>query len=305
MSLETGKAFPKVWAMTLNWNRKEETIQCVDSLQALNYANFEILVIDNGSDDGSAAAVRERFPDVAVLENGRNLGYAEGFNAGMQYASERGADYFLIMNNDAVIDPDALTALVDVAETDSQIGFVSGKVYFHNDPNRLQTVGRTLDPVFIVFGLLGNGELDEGQYDETRDCDFVDDVFLLVRRSVYDLTGGYDPIFFLMYEETDWCARVRRAGYRIVYTPDAKLWHQGCRDNTTGISTTHQYYLARNQIPFVYRNATRAHFRRYLCVLLTSYAPRRVWRFAKRGQFGLLAAYLRGIASGLGWVARA
>lgn len=298
--------YPKVFVITLNWNRKDDTIECIDSLKKLNYPNFQIVVVDNGSVDGSVAAIRAQFPDITIIENRRNLGYAEGFNAGLKYAYEHRADYFLILNNDTVIDSHALTQLVKVAEQDSQVGFVSGKVYFYNEPNRLQTVGKNTHPVYIIGSDIGGKEIDVGQYDEIRERDFVDDVFLLVRRCAYEQVGGYDPTFFLMYEEADWCARVRRVGFKIMYAPRSKIWHKGNLWTSTGISTTHLFYLARNQIPFVWRNASPQHFWRFLLTLLFSYAPpgapRQIWRLLKHRRFSLLAAYLRGIGSGLVWL---
>ncbi len=299
---------PKVYVIILNWNGKHDTIECIKSLKKVNYPNFEIVVVDNGSTDGSVSALRTKYPNITIIENGRNLGYAKGFNSGIRYALGKGADYFLILNNDTVIDPNALGELVRVAEKEHRTGFVSGKVYFYDEPNRLQTVGRSSHPILIVRDLIGHRELDNGQYDEIVERDFVDDVFLLVRRAVFEEVGGYDPTFFLMYEETDWCARVRRAGFKIMYTPFAKIWHKGNLETVTGRSTTHQFYLARNQIPFVRRNASPQRFRRFLMTFLFSYkppyAPRQAWRLLKQGHFSLLAAYVRGIGSGLVWLLR-
>jgi GT2 family glycosyltransferase len=297
---------PKVYAITLNWNGRDDTIECIKSLKKSEYTNFQIVVVDNGSTDGSVPALRAEYPDVIVIENGQNLGYAEGFNTGMRHALQEGADYFLIINNDTVIDPRAIGALVSVAEQNPRTGFVSGKVYFYDEPNRLQTVGRARHPILMAHDLIGHKEIDVGQYDEVRERDFIDDVFLLVRRTVFEEVGGYDPTFFLMYEETDWCARVRRAGFKIIYTPDARIWHKGNKETSAGRSTIHQFYLARNQIPFMRRNASPPHFRLYLRTLLFSYkplyAPRQAWRLLKRGEFRLLMAYLQGIGSGLLWL---
>ncbi len=91
------------------------------------------------------------------------------------------------------------------------------KSTFYEEPNRLQTAGRLNHPILLVHELVGCGETDRGQYDEIKEYDYLDDIYLLVRRRAYEETGGYDPNFFLYYEETDWCARVRRAGYKLVY----------------------------------------------------------------------------------------
>jgi GT2 family glycosyltransferase len=295
--------YPSVGVMTLNWNGKDDTIECVESLQGLTYPNYEIIVIDNGSTDGSVSAFRERFPGITIIENGRNLGYAEGFNAGMQYAAEKGFDYFLILNNDTVIDPNALHELVKVAETDSSIGFVSGKVYLYDEPNRLQIAGRLNHPILLVGDAVGSGELDHGQYDEMREYDFLDDIYWLVRREAFEKTGGYDPNFFLYYEEADWCVRARKAGYGLVYAPRAKLWHKDMGSQGGKIGPTFVYNYTRNEILFIWRNAPKNVFSQYARQLFGS-APRRLARYVKHRQFSLLAAYLRALASGILWVLR-
>lgn len=304
MNSNTNWPFPRVFVIALNWNGKDDTIECVASLKRLNYPNYEIVVVDNASTDGSVSALRAQYPDITIIENGQNLGYAEGFNTGLRYAYDNGADYFFILNNDTVIDSEALIELVRVAQEDEKIGFVSGKVYWHTKPDTFQTVGRYNHSMILAGLHVGSGEVDHGQYDEAQDYDFIDDIFLLVRREVYETVGGYDPNFFLYYEETDWCARVRRAGFRIVYAPAAKIWHKGFigNENIT-FSPKRIFYLQRNQIPFMWRNASREQFAIYLRHLLSK-LPRRTAGSVKRGQFAEMFAYLKGTGSGMVWLWR-
>jgi GT2 family glycosyltransferase len=298
------ESFPMVYAITLNWNGKDDTLELLDSLRRLDYPNYRIVVVDNGSEDESVAAFRRMFPDVIVLENGRNLGYADGFNVGLEYAYQQGADYFLILNNDTMIDASAMMELVKVAEQDEKIGFVSGKVYWYNDPNTLQTVGRLNDPIILAGNHVGGNEVDQGQHDEVRDYDFVDDVYLLVRRDVYGQVGGYDPNFFLYYEETDWCARVRRAGFRVVYTPGAKIWHKG---NIGGPSTTRSperhYFMTRNRVIFLARNSSTRGLLWYL-VRSVGVEALNAARYMKHGYFRHPLARFRGLGSGVLWLLR-
>lgn len=295
--------YPKVYAITLSYNRKEDTIECIESLKKMKYPNFKILVVENGSTDDSLQAIKNQFPDISVIEIKNNVGYARGFNTGLKYAYENGAEYFLILNNDTVVDPYVLNALVRVAERDDSVGFVSGKVYFYDQPEKLQTVGRRSHPILLVHELVGREEHDHGQYDEMKEYDFLDDIFLLVRKRAYEDTGGYDPNFFLYYEETDWCARVRRAGYKLVYTPEAKIWHKHGKTTGGDNSVTFVYYTARNQILFMRRNSPPGHFVRYLRYL-TARSPRRMARWVKHRRFDLLSAYVRGIISGILWLIR-
>ena len=155
-----------------------------------------------------------------------NVGYARGFNAGLEYAAARGAEYFLVMNNDTVIDRGALAALVRTAMAEDRAGFVTGKVYFYDRPEVLQTVGRQEDPVAWLGPHIGWGERDVGQYDRTAERVFADDIFMLVSRTMYEEVGGYDPQLFLECEEWDWQIRAKSKGWRIYFTPEAKLWHR-------------------------------------------------------------------------------
>lgn len=291
--------FPKVFIITLNWNGKDDTLECLASLKKLDYPNYVIVVVDNGSIDGSASAIRAQFPEVTMIENRENLGYARGFNTGLQYAYEEGADYFLILNNDTIVDPQAVSELVKAAHGRKKIGFVTGKVYWYAKPELLQTAGRHRDPDKLAGRHIGSGEVDHGQCDKEQEYDFVDDIFLLVNREVYETVGGYDSHFFLYFEETDWCARVRKAGYSILFTPKARIWHKG---NVGGpsidLSPLRHYYLTRNEIVFLKRNAAVSKFPK----ILRSYFWRHTdttLRLIKHGMLKHALAHLRGVSAGL------
>lgn len=295
---------PYVTVMTLNWNNGEDIQECVAALHSMTYPNYDVVVIDNGSTDGSLAALRAHHPVMAILENGRNLGYAAGFNAGLRYAFERGADFCLLVNSDAMIDPEALTEMVRVAEGDAKIGLVTGKVYWYSRPDVFQTAGRYTDPILLAGQHVASGEVDRGQCDEVRDFEFVDDVYLLFRREVFEQVGGYSTIFPVYYGITDLCARVRRAGFRIVYAPGSKIWHKGIigNENVT-LSASRLYYIIGHQIPFMWRNASNKQFATYISRTLLS-LPESVLRYIKHGNFASLWAHLRGIGYGLFWLAR-
>jgi hypothetical protein len=240
---------PKVVVLTLNWNGKKWLGECLGAILALDYLNFETVMIDNGSTDGSVDFVRRCFPAVHVLENGANLGYARGFNAGLAYAfDQREADYCLVMNNDTKIDPEALSALVQVAESYDRVGFVTGKVYFYDRPNTLQTVGKFDRPGSITAADIGASEEDTGQYDSIIERSFADDIFTLVSRKMYKEIGGYDLQFFLQCEEFDWQWRAKDRGWRIYYAPKARLWHHGSLSMGGGANPISHYFLARNLI---------------------------------------------------------
>lgn len=293
---------PLVYVLILNWNGKSLTVDCVESVLKSDYENFRVLVIDNGSTDGSAAFLKERFGSrVEVIENGKNLGYADGFNAGLKHAfGVRGSDYCLVMNNDTVIDRLAISEYVKIAESDAMIGFVTGKVYFFDHPNVLQTVGMQSDPVRWRGDHIGRNEIDTGQYDEVCERIFADDVYTLVRRSMYNETGGYNSLFFLQSEETDWQARAKEYGYKIVYTPHARLWHRV--SVTIGKdSPLKAYYDARNPMLVILLHKPARFFRKYFWFHLRYDIFRSSLVYLKRGRLSHAIAIWQGLISGLRW----
>lgn len=239
---------PKVFVLILSYNGVKWLTDCLPSVLAMDYPNFETVVIDNGSTDNTQTFLRENFPQAQVVTLQPNRGYAGGFDAGLEYAAQRGADYFLVMNNDTEIDVHALTALVEAAQAQRQAGFVTGKVYFHRSPDVIQTTGRREHPVFWTGRHIGLNEKDEGQYDEVSERAFIDDVFTLVSRKMYDEVGGYDPQFYLQCEELDWQLRAKKTGWKIYYTPHAKLWHWGSASTGGMGSPLNNFFLERSRI---------------------------------------------------------
>ncbi|MBM3211800.1 glycosyltransferase family 2 protein, partial [Candidatus Poribacteria bacterium] len=235
----------------------------LSSILGMDYPNFEVVVIDNGSTDGSEEFIRENFPKIHLLLNEKNLGYSRGFNRGLEYAFAQGADYFLIMNNDTVIHEHALSALVETALKNEKAGFVTGKVYFYDQPDVLQTVGKQEHPILWNGSHIGAGEKDNGQYDNVEERVFLDDVFTLVSRRLYEEVGGYSPQFFLEAEEYDWQARAKKKGWKFYYTPDAKLWHRVSMSMGGRGSLIAHYFDIRNTIIVMFLHRGILGFIRY------------------------------------------
>ena len=254
---------PKIFVITLNWNGKPWLEDCLASVLGMDFPNYEVVMVDNGSTDGSVAFVRQRFPFVQIVENGSNLGYAQGFNAGLEYAAARGAENFLIMNNDTVIERSALAALVETAQSFPKAGFVTGKIYFYDQPNTLQTVGKKEDLIVWNGDHIGWLEKDVGQYETVEERVFLDDVMTLVDRRLYDEVGGYDPQFFLQAEEFDWQARAKQTGWKFYYTPKAKLWHRVSMSMGGAGSPIGRYFDTRSRMVVMARYMSLPRFLRY------------------------------------------
>ncbi|HEX2981553.1 MAG TPA: glycosyltransferase family 2 protein [Anaerolineaceae bacterium] len=244
-------ALPKVEIIIINWNGKVDTLACLDSLRGVDYPAYHITVVDNGSADDSVAVLRAHHPEVVVLETGENLGFVGGNNVGLDVARSAGADYALLLNNDTEVAPDFLTRLVAPAETDPRVGITGPSIYYYSAPHTLWSAGGRIDWRRGTTSMIGLDEVDRGQYGrEPRAVDFVTGCALLIRMSAVDRVGVLDPRFFLYYEETEWCVRVARAGYRILHVPEAKIWHKISNVAREASPMVH-YYMTRNRLLFL------------------------------------------------------
>jgi hypothetical protein len=302
----TEKRTPYVVVLIISYNGKELLEESVSSYLANEYPNFDVIVIDNGSTDGTQKYMKEFFPEASVVRLEKNKGYQGGFNFGFKFVvNDRNPDYILISNNDVRVDSKAIYELVKVAETDSKIGFVTGKVYFYNikgKRNILQTVGKKSNPVSIVGDHIGSGEEDVGQYDNVEERDFCDDVFLLVRGSVVEKTEGFDEDFIMQYEETDWQFRSKKLGYKIYYTPHAKLWHKVGLSTGGPDSSLRHFNNRRSHILLIKKNGTKKQCINFLLKSIFYDLPISVLFFITRNRLDLAIAHLKGNVSGIIWI---
>jgi GT2 family glycosyltransferase len=298
------KTNPKVVVLILSYNGKYLLEEAISSYLENDYPNFKVIVIDNGSRDGTLEFVKTRFPNVEVLRTEKNLGYSGGLNLGLEYVfNGSNADYALVTNNDVRIDKKAISALVEVAETDEKIGFVTGKVYYYDCPATLQTVGKKEDFIRWNGDHIGQGEEDKGQHDDICERCFVDDIYTLVSGYLYRHIGGYNPSFFLQGEEYDWQARAKKLGYRIMYTPHAKLWHK--ESMTIGrVSALKAYYDARNPMLVILLHRSHQFFRRFFWSYFWADVLRSSLVAVKQGNVTKALAKWQGLLSALAWGAK-
>lgn len=257
---------PAVNIIVLNYNGCEDTLACLRSLEHLTYPNFTVIVVDNHSSDGSVEAVRAAHPNVKLIETGANLGFTGGNNVGIRYALQHGADYVMLLNNDTVAAPDMLDVMIEVMEAAPDIGVTGPMIYYYSAPDIIWSAGGAIDWARGTTDMIGLNEEDKAQFGlSPRPVDFVTGCCLLARRETWERAGLLDEKFFMYYEETEWCVRAGRAGFRIVHVPMAMLWHKISIESRASSPRAH-YYMTRNRLLFLRR--TRAGLRPLMFTLI-------------------------------------
>ncbi|GGH74533.1 glycosyltransferase family 2 protein [Phaeocystidibacter marisrubri] len=224
-----------ITAITLNYNQNDYTSKCALSVLESVGEDIHLVVIDNGSTEDNFRELKSLLPlDDSRLTVHRivdNIGYVGGVNVGLKIAFEqRNSDYTLVMNNDTIIDSKAITELIQTAKKHDNKAIVSGKVYNYDEQDTLQFIGNgkgktgLLDfPAFVK----NRREKDLGQYDQEMEMGMIDDIFWLIPKLVFDQVGYYSNYFFLYGEQNDYALRAVKAGNKLIYTPNAKIWHKG------------------------------------------------------------------------------
>ncbi len=263
-------AAPRVAIVILQWRRVEETIGCLRSLAALDYPNQRVLVVDNHSADGSVARLRREFPAVDVLENAENLGFAGGCNAGIRAAlADPAVAYVLLLNNDTRVAADLVTRMVAAAEADPTVTVVgavnaAGDGYTSSGGWLRWWTGRYAD----VFDERPAAEVCR---EPAIDVDTVAGSSMLVRAGPLRAGVLLDAAFFCVWEETDWCLRLRAQGGRVVLATGARLEH---RISTTMGKPLQLYYRFRNRPYFMRKHARPVHWLTFLPYYLAEAAAR-------------------------------
>ena len=223
--------FSKIYIIVLSYNRRDDTVECLKSLYLSEYPNYKVIVVDNASSDGSAEAVRRAFPQADVIENSENLMYAEGNNVGIRMALAEGADYVLLLNNDTVVSPAVLGELEAAMRNHPDAGVAGAMIYYFPPKQRQQD-----EIIWYAGGIVsfwrgltahrGIRERDAGLYNSIEETGYVTGCAMMLSRKCLERTGLLDPGYFIYAEDADLSVRARRAGFRLIFAPRAKVWHK-------------------------------------------------------------------------------
>jgi GT2 family glycosyltransferase len=249
---------PLVYIIVLNYNGREDTLECISSLFRLDYPKFKVLMVDNASSDGTADAVRNTYPQAEVLQNEKNLMYAGGNNAGIEFALEHGADWVLLLNNDTVVDGRLLSELMDAANAHPEAGVLGPMIYYYppeggvgggkaggagtggsgsskamvgvggkgGQSKRIWYAGGVVKLWQGLTAHRGLREQDAGQYGRVEATDYVTGCAMLISRECLDKVGLLDTAYGMYAEDADFSLRAKNAGFELLFVPGGKVWHK-------------------------------------------------------------------------------
>lgn len=287
---------PRVAAIVINFNGFAITAEALISLRRMDYPNFDLIVVDNGSTDDSASRVAATFPELHQERIAINRGSASGYAYGFRWAFAQGYDYVLLLNNDIEVEPAMLSRLVEVAEADPRIGCVGPKCYYHSQRRHLWSAGGILQFRESITRERGYRQLDRGQYESDADVDYVNGCAILIKRAAAEAAGGWDPAYFICVDDADFCTRVRAQGFRCVYAHTAVLYHR-VAFSTGGYSPARNFQFGRSSALYVRRYASTGQRLRYFAFIAAAFVAAYL-RELPRGNQAAVVAKLRGIREG-------
>lgn len=254
----TAASADPVWAVVLAFNQLDYTRECLRALHTLEPAADRILLVDNGSTDGTPERVRAEFPDVEVLALGANRWFAGGVNAGLERALAAGAGSVLLLNNDLVLERSALGVLKRALESDPARGAVSPKLFYFDPPDRIWFAGGVVSRGIGLIRHRGVNRKDDAFRDAARPVEYVSGAAVLIGRAALEATGLLDTDYVIYVEDVDWSARARKKGFVLWYEPAARGWHHVSVTSGGGLTPLKGYFRLRSGALYLTRHAPAA-----------------------------------------------
>jgi GT2 family glycosyltransferase len=292
--------------ITINYNLHKDTLECVQSILESRDINFRVFLVDNGSRFEDFQELNKAFQSesrVEVCRMEKNKGYVGGVNFGMASASKYNPEYYVIMNNDTVIDKDAISELVKTSRKHDDNAIVTGKVYYYDHPDVIQHTGVIFkDPRYLTTYYPGKNEKDIGQCDEETERDSLDDVLWILPAKLLNEIGYYCNYYFLYAEQGDYAQTARRKGYKLIYTPHAKIWHKVSMTTGGGNARAQTvcYWRGKSAVIFFSRNLQKKYFLITIFRSLLKLAVKSV--IGKSTHRKCSRAMLRGNLAGIKWL---
>lgn len=239
----------------VNWNTYEITRQCIQSLLANIPKDVQIVLVDNGSEDGSGERLQDKFPSIHFIKNHLNLGFSGGNNVGIKYCLSLGMEYIVLLNSDTIADQDFISPMLQYMERHQEVCAIQPLIYFLHDKELVWNAGTGFNPLLGLTWTIGEGKRDRHEYHQISKVPWISGCCFLARAQVLEESGLLDERFFMYYEDVDLSFRMRKLGYQLVYYPLANIKHiagasqkVSNKSNEGNLSPLFHYLNTRNQL---------------------------------------------------------
>ncbi len=291
-----------VYVIVLSRNNIKDTIECLGSLVDNSYPLKKIILIDNGSDDGSTVVLKKYAADhplIHFISNERNLGFAAGINIGIKIGLVENADYFFVLNNDTILDRDCIKLLINEMQKSGEVGITGPTIFYYNNRSRVWHGGGHYDLLRMGIVIPGKNKIATDTHRSSIPVTFVTGCAMMINSSLIKHIGLFDERYFLYHEDVDFCLKTSRHNFKIHYVPTAKVWHK--------IDIAHQrttpfvlYHMGRSRILFLRKNFTFPYVFYGILLHIAFYTPYRILQIICGGQkLNSVTAWIRGSISGL------
>ncbi len=242
---------PELSIITVNYNGMKDTCELIESLAAHVTLSFELIVVDNASSSNEADQIQRLYPWITLIKNKENLGFAGGNNSGIRISKGK---FILLLNNDTLVKNDSFHFLIEKLNSDPLIGGVSPKIVFEFSPEIIQFAGYTrLSGITLRNRTIGFGVKDNGQYNAATMTPYLHGAAMMLKREVIEKVGIMPEVYFLYYEELDWCVKMAKRGYKLYYEPGCAVYHKESQ-STGQDSPLRTFFITRNRLLFAFRN---------------------------------------------------
>jgi hypothetical protein len=286
---------PRISIVIPTYNKRKDVLECLHSLRKLYYPNYEIIVVDNGSTDGTSNAIERLFPEVKLVKSRSNLGVTGGRNLGAKHSS---GEYIFFLDHDTTVNEKILVELMRAMHNNPKIGIVGPAIYYYSDPKRIWALGTSINMLTGRVSFNHEGKIDHGKFVKAMEVQILPAAFL-VRKEVINKVGLFDDIFFAVYEDTDFCFRVKEAGYKVLCVPTAKVWHKVSPDERKSIVgvLSRAYLVSRNRIIFMKKHSNS--FLAFIVFFLPVYLIYYSLHAFCLNRIDWLKSFLKGTVSGI------
>ena len=304
---EVSNTSNNVGVVLLNWNGGEYTISCIESLLKGSMIPWKIVVVDNGSNDGSPDLISDKFPEIYLIRNTKNRGFTGGNNQGIDYMLSEDIDYIWVLNNDTIVDKNCLEELFNAAKLNPQIACLTGKIYFYKPSNMLWYAGGYRHKFHLSSMHRGEGEIDAGKYDVNEHVEFISGCCMFFPRLSLNELGGFIEDYFAYSEDNEWSWRALNKGKSLLYVPTAKISHvisasfmkEAGDDRKNGPSSFAWYFMIRNNFWTIRLHSTHV-TRKYFAIAINIFIEiRMIINHLIRRDFQRAKSIFYGMCSGL------